>query len=71
MSKARIIVIIEQHIRLASVTVPPFALRLEIGIRIAFSSVVGFSNTGWSMNPQSSSSRMFVLRAHIEFEQIH
>ncbi len=32
---------------------------------------MGFSNTGWSINPHSSNSSMFVLWAHIEFEQIY
>lgn len=53
-SQARIVVVVDEDIVLASVSIPPFALRLDVEIRIILSCVVGFSNARWSVDPYSS-----------------
>ena len=46
--------IVEEDVLLAGISVKPFALRLDIEIRIMLSRVMGFSNSRWSIDPDSS-----------------
>lgn len=55
---------------LAGITFPPFRLRLLVEIRVILSSVVGFSSSRRSPDPETSDGRMVVFHLSIQEERV-
>jgi hypothetical protein len=70
-SQARIVVVVDEDIMLSSISVPPFALRLDVEIRVILSCVVGFSNARGAIDPDSSAGIVGVGGLLVDLEQVH